>query len=99
MLPSYYGKVFTLDRIFACHIWRYRLNIHKNRLHSRRFRREHKDRVNAGQLARYHIPLKTNCEECGSTENLERHHEDYSKPLEVETLCSKCHGKRNNYEF
>lgn len=33
------------------------------------------------------------CEQCGSTERLERHHEDHSKPLEVQILCRKCHQK------
>ena len=39
------------------------------------------------------VPIADKCESCGSIENLERHHADYSKPLEVKTLCSKCHGQ------
>lgn len=40
------------------------------------------------------IPLKDKtCEECGSTDNLQRHHTDYSKPLEIVILCPKCHNK------
>jgi hypothetical protein len=38
------------------------------------------------------IPLKPNCEICSSIENLQRHHKDYGKPLEVLTLCRDCHN-------
>lgn len=32
------------------------------------------------------------CEKCSSTENLCGHHLDYSKPLEVVTVCASCHN-------
>lgn len=35
------------------------------------------------------------CVDCG-VQAAEYHHEDYSKPLEVEPLCKKCHIKRHN---
>lgn len=36
------------------------------------------------------------CEDClVATSKLHRHHEDYSKPLDVVWVCPKCHGKRH----
>lgn len=42
------------------------------------------------------------CSECGEKPGSKRihgHHEDYSKPLEVEWLCSICHGQRHRLEI
>ncbi len=33
------------------------------------------------------------CQGCGAFSQLEKHHPDYSKPLEVIWLCYVCHGK------
>lgn len=35
------------------------------------------------------------CERCGKQCRLDAHHEDYSKPLEVEWLCASCHSLRH----
>lgn len=35
--------------------------------------------------------LRRPCAKCGSVENIEAHHEDYTKPLEVVWLCKQHH--------
>lgn len=36
---------------------------------------------------------RPSCSKCGSKERIERHHPDYSKPLEFVLLCRACHRK------
>lgn len=61
--------------------------------HERRYKENHLPLNKIYHLTRYLIPLASNCLFCGSTKNLERHHPDYDKPLEVITMCRRCHKK------
>lgn len=48
--------------------------------------------VRAGRLTRPH-----NCSYCGRlARRIHAHHEDYSQPLLIEWLCTKCHGTRHS---
>lgn len=55
------------------------------------------DKTRVQAHARYHKAKlkKSNCEHCGSDINLQMHHADYDKPLEVITLCVKCRNKEH----
>jgi hypothetical protein len=55
-------------------------------------REQNKEKIHARALAKIHIPLGSNCVFCGTTKRLLRHHWDYSKPLEIITVCRSCHG-------
>ena len=35
------------------------------------------------------------CTHCHSKGNIQAHHHDYSKPLDVEWLCTRCHGEEH----
>lgn len=35
----------------------------------------------------------TECTMCGATDNIEAHHADYSKPLDVTWICTRCHRR------
>lgn len=42
------------------------------------------------------IKRPSKCQDCGKRCKPHGHHEDYSKPLDVEWLCPSCHGLRHS---
>ena len=42
--------------------------------------------------------IKQPCEVCSTTEDIEAHHDDYTKPLEVRWLCTKHHAEHHKNE-
>lgn len=55
----------------------------------------YRKKVYARQQAYRHKISRIECIMCGSKELLQRHHLDYSKPLEVVILCIKCHSEEH----
>jgi hypothetical protein len=53
-----------------------------------------KSALRSGKLRR---PLF--CEKCGEFGNLQGHHSDYSKPLQVEWLCPRCHARLHKARY
>lgn len=65
---------------------------------SARWRDENPDRYKANNAVNNAIRDKrlargTECTECGSPDNLEAHHADYKKKLDVRWLCALCHRR------
>ena len=49
--------------------------------------------VKSGELTK-----PSHCERCHKEKKLQGHHDDYSKPLEVEWLCQSCHSQHHKME-
>ena len=67
--------------------------------YQRRYRTEHTERSRARRMVMTAIANGTltpkPCERCSFALGVQAHHEDYSKPLDVVWLCTKCHGVRH----
>lgn len=71
-------------------------NIKLLREYGRIDRLKHKQNYLARRLSQnIKIPLGQICEFCNISLAKEKHHPDYSKPLEVQFLCSKCNNPWN----
>lgn len=48
------------------------------------------------EAVRYGLIAKpSSCQDCSGEGQLHGHHTDYSKPFDVEWLCTACHGRRH----
>lgn len=65
----------------------------KRREQHRKTLAKYPEKQKARELAHKHKAeiKKTSCENCGAKENLHMHHPDYTKPIDVITLCRQCH--------
>jgi len=70
----------------------------KHREVTRRWNQNNPDRIKAHKLLNYavfkgEVTKLNTCQVCGcESKDVEGHHYDYSKPLEVIWVCTKCHG-------
>jgi len=52
-------------------------------------------------VARGKVTKPNKCQDCGEefpSRRIQGHHYDYTKPMEVDWLCSICHGKRHRMD-
>lgn len=95
-LPAYVaGRLFNLTEGTESEIY-------MEAYHSRKkwYRRANRHKMHANLLVfrtikRGKLTRPSNCSECNKKCKALAHHEDYSKPLEVIWLCSKCHKSKH----
>jgi hypothetical protein len=73
-------------------------DVNEDRRRKTGYYRKHRIKCNARSAARAAKKSKrlispSECYDCGEKTELQMHHGDYSKPLEVTWLCPKCHYK------
>lgn len=58
-----------------------------------KYARKYPEKIQAQLKVRYkkNKLMKNECQTCGSSNNLQMHHPDYSQPILVMTLCASCH--------
>lgn len=73
-------------------------NQDKHRKYNKKYKEQNPLIIDAQRIAKQ-IILKPICGICNSTENLEKHHWRYDKPLLVNTLCRECHNIQHIKHF
>ena len=63
------------------------------RRYRRAFPNKYKARTMVGNAIRDEKLFREPCEQCGSTESIHGHHDDYAKPLNVRWLCAAHHSQ------
>jgi len=62
----------------------------------RRYREKNQEKIKAQRIANKAYPVKQICSVIGCNKIGEKHHPDYSKPLEIIWLCRKHHKELHN---
>lgn len=65
----------------------------------KRYKQKNRQKIRCRDKTRYNFPLGENCCKCGTTDNLQRHHPDYSRPDYFLTVCQPCHTKITLSDF
>lgn len=72
-------------------------NMRKIRARGRIWWANNREKARAQQRANYAVKIgrlqrRFTCERCNSTRSVQKHHPNYSKPLDVVWLCRSCHA-------
>jgi len=67
------------------------------KLHRSRHPERYRARAAVRNAVRDGHLIKQPCETCATTLNVQAHHEDYSRPLDVRWLCRGCHHKEHGH--
>ncbi len=63
----------------------------------KKYRNKYPEKIKAQRLSKQiRIPFAKLCVDCNDNFAEHKHHEDYSKPLEIVYLCAKCHRERHS---
>jgi hypothetical protein len=66
----------------------------QRRKYAYKYKKKYPEKDKAHKLSK-NISKLSYCERCFSNKNLEKHHPNYSKPLEIITLCKRCHTEEH----